>query len=190
MSGLGWIIGAFIFTSCFLTLAKITPSSFRISTSGCWVQVLQNISSIGNKCLSSKCMVHAHMHGWIGTRYWWVWLFPGLRLGGNRRVVMPRISKISGVLRVQGTSEGIDTGCDTLLTNGRQVSRMMTHKYWIAAAITARGGKQRWWAGLSKVRTFSFRMSKIQVLNTLSARCWAQIWITNCEAHLTRYVVG
>jgi hypothetical protein len=70
-------------------------------------------------------MVLAHIHGWTGTRYWWVWLFPGLRLGGNRRVAaeMPRILKIGGVLRLQGTLERIDLVCDTLLTNGRQLSR-------------------------------------------------------------------
>ena len=33
MSGLGWIVGTFVFTSRFLTLAEITPSSFRSLTS-------------------------------------------------------------------------------------------------------------------------------------------------------------
>jgi hypothetical protein len=39
--------------------------------------------------------------------------------GGGCR--MHRISNVSGVLRVRGMLERSDLGCDTLLTNGRQV---------------------------------------------------------------------
>jgi len=46
--------------------------------------------------------------------------------GGCR---MPRISNVSPVLRVQGTLERTDLGCDTLLTNGRQVFYITTHEH-------------------------------------------------------------
>jgi hypothetical protein len=49
--------------------------------------------------------------------------------GGGCR--MHRITNLNGVLRIRGMSERSDLGCDTLLTNGRQV-------WCIAAAITAR----------------------------------------------------
>jgi len=49
--------------------------------------------------------------------------------GGGWR--MHRTSNVNGVLRLRGMLERSDLGCDTLLTNGRQV-------WCIAAAITGR----------------------------------------------------